>query len=243
MRIFLVAAIVFGAVPLAAQAETWSGTGELGLVISRGNSNTETFNTKLGLSREHERWKHSLIVAALRSERDGDRTSNRWELGGKSDFKMSEASYVYGTMRYENDDFAPFEYQWTAALGYGRKLIDSERTKLSFEAGPDYRRARPRDRISPISGAPIDQDVESELILRAAGIFKYRISETTELTNATLVEAGDDNTFLKNELGVQVRINARLAMKAGYQLRRNSETTGDAKKTDTLSTLNLVYSF
>ncbi|HRQ65837.1 MAG TPA: DUF481 domain-containing protein [Xanthomonadaceae bacterium] len=243
MRISFVIAALVVTLPHQARAETWSGTGELGLVISRGNSNSETLNTKLGLSREHERWKHSLAVAALRSERDGDRTANRWELGGKSDFKMSEVSYVYGTMRYENDDFAPFDYQWTAALGYGRKLIDSERTKLSFEAGPGYRRARPRDLISPISGAPIEQDVESDLILRAGGNLTYRISDTTELSNTTLVEAGDENTFLKNELGVQVRINARLAMKAGYQLRRSSETSGDTRKTDTLTTLNLVYSF
>jgi putative salt-induced outer membrane protein len=243
MRTSFIASALLAALPLAAQAETWSGTGELGVVISRGNSNTETLNAKLGLGREHGRWKHSLAVAALRSARDGDRTANRYELGGKSDFKMSEASYVYGTMRYENDDFAPFDYQWTAAFGYGRTVIDNERTKLSFEAGPGYRRAQPRDLTAPISGAPIAQDSESELILRAAAQFKHRISDTTELTNATLVESGDDNTFLKNELGVQVRINARLAMKAGYQLRRNSETSGDTRRTDTLTTLNLVYNF
>jgi putative salt-induced outer membrane protein len=242
MRPTLIAAAVLALLPMAAQAESWSGTGELGLVVSRGNTKTETLNTRLGVARELDRWKHSAFFAALRSVRDGEKTASRYEFGGKSDFKFSERSYTYGSFRYENDDFAPFDYQWTLALGYGREVIKTDATQLRFEAGPGYRRARPRDVIGA-DGIAVRQDSESDLILRAAANFKHRISETTDLINATLVEAGDDNTFVQNDLGLQVKINARLALKAGFQLRHNTEAAEGTKKTDSLSTLNLVYSF
>jgi putative salt-induced outer membrane protein len=243
MRPSIIAAVLFAALPFAAGAETWSGTGELGLVISRGNSKTETLNTKLGLGRESGQWNHTAFFAALRSSRDGETTASRYEFGGKSAYKLSELSYAYGSLRYENDDFAPFEYQWTASVGYGRTVIKSDTTELSFEGGPGYRRARPRDQISGDSGLPLRQDSEGDLVLRAAAHFKHRISDTTDLVNATLLEAGDENTFLQNDLGLQVRINARLALKAGFQVRHNTEADVDTRKTDTLTTLNLVYSF
>ncbi len=243
MRHVIIAAALLVALSSAAGAETWSGTGELGLVISRGNSEAETLNTKLAVGREGEQWKHSAFFAALRSTRDGDTTANRYELGAKSEYRLSERSYSYGSLRYENDDFAPFDYQWTAAFGYGRTVIKSDTTVLSFEAGPGFRRARPRDLDSPISGAPLQQDTDSELILRAAANFKHRISDTTDLVNATLLESGDDNTLVQNELGLQVKINARMALKAGFQVRHNTEADADTRKTDTLTTLNLVYSF
>lgn len=242
MRTFFIAVALL-LLPLTATSETWSGTGELGLVISRGNSDAETLNTKLSLGREGTRWKHGVFFAALRSARDGDTTANRYELGGKSDYKLSEDSYAYGSLRYENDDFAPFDYQWTAALGYGRTVIKNDRTELSFEGGPGFRRARPRDLVPAGGGEPVRQDTDSDLILRAAAQFKHRISDTTDLVNATLLESGDDNTLLQNDLGVQVKINARMALKAGFQVRHNTEASGDTRKTDTLTTLNLVYSF
>jgi putative salt-induced outer membrane protein len=58
-----------------------------------------------------------------------------------------------------------------------------------------------------------------------------------------LVEAGETNTFAANELALQVKINARLSLAAGIGVRHNSDPPLGRKKTDTLTTLNLVYGF
>jgi putative salt-induced outer membrane protein len=38
-------------------------------------------------------------------------------------------------------------------------------------------------------------------------------------------------------------MNSHLALKAGWQARHNSNAAEDLKKTDTLSTMNVVYRF
>ena len=61
--------------------------------------------------------------------------------------------------------------------------------------------------------------------------------------NTLLVESGAYNTFAQNDLGISVSMNERLALKAGWQARYNSDVSDDKKKTDTLATMNLVYKF
>jgi len=73
--------------------------------------------------------------------------------------------------------------------------------------------------------------------------YGWVISESTELSNRLLVESGADNTFAENTLGLTVAINSRMALKAGVSVRHNTDVDPGREKTDTLTTVNLVYNF
>ena len=51
------------------------------------------------------------------------------------------------------------------------------------------------------------------------------------------------NTYLQNDLAVQVKISTKLALSVAYEVRHNTDPPAGNKATDTLSTVNLVYSF
>lgn len=230
-----------------APAEGWTGTGELGLALARGNAKSENLNTKLSFKNEDDQWKHQFSFAALRAKGettgdfDGDGVpeerfelnANRYEAGASSALKMNERAYWVGALRYENDDFAPFEHQTTFSLGYGYTAIKSDSTTLSLEAGPGYRRAK-----SAATG-----ETETDTIIRAQIDFQHQLTENTQLGNLLLVESGSDNTFIQNDLGLKVAMNSKLALKAGVQVRNNSDVAPGTDKTDTLTTVNLVYTF
>ena len=230
-----------------APPQGWHGTGELGFALSRGNSRSENLNAKLAFGMEDAQWKHDWSVAALRSKGevkgdfDGDgiederyeKTANRYELGASSAYKFDERSYLVGAGRYENDDFSPYDYQGTASVGYGYYFVRNERTSFSGEAGPGYRRAR-----DAATGR-----IESSVIGRAELELAHKLTDNTALTDTLLVESGKDNTFAQNDFGVSVAMNEAFALKAGLQARYNSDVEPGIKKTDTLTTLNLVYNF
>jgi putative salt-induced outer membrane protein YdiY len=72
-------------------------------------------------------------------------------------------------------------------------------------------------------------------------------SETDDQTTANRYEFGgrtdgSDNTFLQNDVGVQVAMSNTLALKAGYQVRHNTDVVDGVDKTDTLALINLVWS-
>ena len=249
---------LLAAAPFAAHAEAWTGAGELGLALARGNADSDTINAKLELKKEDERWLYQVDAAALRAsgevdviEADGsagrDKVTNasRWQIGGKLGYKYTDRMYFFGSARYENDDFAPYEWQAIVSAGVGYKFIDSEATRFTGEAGPGWRRIQPIDVLveTPPPARLVAQDAESDAVLRGTLAFEHKLTATTTLVDNFLVEAGSDNTFIQNELGVQVQINQSLALKTALQVRHNTDVTGDTEKTDTLLTTNIVVGF
>ncbi len=248
MKKLLLAAVL--AAPLVASADGgWAGSGELGFAASRGNSKSENLNAKINFSKEDDVWKDNFYLTALRSKGNStsiqtingvptavtryDYTANRYEAGASAGYKFDERSYLVGALRYENDDFSPFTYQAVLSLGYGYTAIKNERTELSFEIGPGYKR------FEPI----LTRETESDIVGRGLISFKHRFNENTGFENTLLVEAGSDNTFYQNDSGLVVNMNKTLALKLGYQIRHNTDVSPGTKKTDQLMTTNLVYNF
>ena len=244
-------ALALSAACAPAFAGDWTGAGELGLAYARGNSKSDTFNAKGAVKKEDGDWSYEAAADVLRVEgetktvepdgsvtRTDRTTANRFGFGGKAAYKFSPKNYVYGTGRYDNDDFAPYEWQMVFAAGYGHQFVKDERTEFSMEAGPGYRR------LQPIKVAPAGRpDAEGDLVARGAANYKHKLTDTTELINVTLVETGAGRTFAQNDLGCAVKINAHFSLKAAFQLRYNSETPDSTVSTDRLFTTNLVYGF
>jgi putative salt-induced outer membrane protein len=71
--------------------------------------------------------------------------------------------------------------------------------------------------------------------------FDHQITSTTTVYDKFGGEFTSDNNFLQNELGLTVKMTDRLALSLAYGVRHNTNPPAGFKKTDTLSTLNLVY--
>jgi putative salt-induced outer membrane protein len=237
-QIVLVSALMAA---FGASAQEWKGVGEFGLAITGGNTDTTNINGKLGLTQESDAWKHEFLLGILKAETSDVKTAERFDAGWTSGYKLSETSYIFGSLRYERDKFGPYADQTVAGLGYGFYPIKDEVTTLLIELGAGYRRSSLQDRI--VNGRLVSFDSEGDAIARAKVDFSRKLSETAALYNTLLVEAGSDNKYLQNDLGLAVKISDAFAVKTGFQIRRNSDVAPGLKKTDRLFTTNLVYSF
>jgi putative salt-induced outer membrane protein len=215
------------------QAEPWSGKGELGLVLARGNSDADTVNAKLEMARQTDAWKNAFTLAALRSSNDGERNAERYAASWQTDFRFSPESYWYNGARYEDDRFSGFDYQASLTTGLGHRFIDQDELKIFGQAGVGYRRLE-----NSLTG-----ESDDSVIFSGELRYEQRLTETTSLRNKFLVEAGESNTFAANELALEVKINSRLSLAAGLGVRHNTDPPAGRDKTDTLTTLNLVYGF
>jgi putative salt-induced outer membrane protein len=232
-------------------ATEWKGVGELGLSVSRGNARAENLNAKLGFTRETEQWNLGFKLAALRAKGEVvvngvesfEVNANRYEAETAAGYKFNDRQSLVGNVRAERDDFAAYRDQLTLAIGYRWQVLKSEATDLSFEGGPGYRRLRAQPQSLGTPPVEVQPDWESDLIVRGEMKYRHQLTETTTLTDTLLVESGDSNTFIRNDLGIAVAINASLALKAGLQHRHNTEAAPGQQKTDTLLTTNLVYNF
>jgi putative salt-induced outer membrane protein len=85
-------------------------------------------------------------------------------------------------------------------------------------------------------------DEPTDRAVVAGGInFEHQLTGNTKVLNKFLVEAASDNTFMQNNLALQVSMSERLALSVGYELRENTSPPPDQHRLDSLTTLNLVY--
>jgi putative salt-induced outer membrane protein len=224
------AALLALSLPAFAQ---WTGKGEAGVAIANGNSDTKTANAKVAAGYKAGNMEYTLGFAGLYVRNDGDTTAKRWEALLQDRYNFGGGrTFWFGGARYEEDHFSGFDHQGVLDTGIGHKFIDTDATKLSGQLGVGYKFWEtldvPRDKDGSIAGT-------------AALDFSQRLTDTTTLTNKFGAEVTSDSNFLQDELALAVKVSDRLALSLGYAVRHNTDPPAGFKKTDTLSTVNLVY--
>jgi putative salt-induced outer membrane protein len=216
----------------SAQAE-FSGTGELGLVVNRGNSESEAANARLELLWNKDQWENEATAAAVYASDSGASSANRFTLANILNYNITERSYFGGALRYDRDKFSSFRYQASVAASYGYRVLVGETHFLDVEAGPGYQ----------FNEIRATGETDDQFIVRARASYEWVISESTRLTNRLLVESGGNNTFAENVLALTVAINSRVSLGSGVTVRHNTDVQPGSKKTDTLTTLTVAYNF
>jgi putative salt-induced outer membrane protein len=224
------AALLALSLPACAQ---WTGKGEAGIAVANGNSDSRTANAKVAVGHKVGNMEYTLGFAGLYVRNDGDTTAKRWESLFQDRYNFGGGhTYWFGGARYEEDRFSGFDHQGVLDTGVGHKFIDTDATKLSGQVGVGYKFWEtldvPRDKDNSIAGT-------------AALDFSQRLTATTSLTNKLGAEVTSDSNFLQDELALSVKVSDRLALSLGYAVRHNTDPPAGFKKTDTLSTVNLVY--
>ena len=215
-----------------AAAEPIKGEAELGLVNTSGNSETQTLNAKLNLTKETEQWAHKANLAALSNSSDDTTTAEKYSLALQSDRKLDERSFLYVIGTYEDDRFSGFDYQATFGLGYGYKIIDNDERTLTLEAGPGYR-------VNAVENG----DDEKEVTLRLAETYVWQFSETAEFNQYLIVEGGDDNTISKFGASVKSALTGTLALRLGVDIKHTDKVPAGRDDTDTETYATVTYSF
>lgn len=237
----------------------WSGSGQLGLAATTGNTRSQNLNAALDLKYRSDSWIYRFDGSALRSRGVVDVTipgpngtpvnvgqyrvtANRYTLGGSAALVLNPSNHLVSTMRYDHDNFSSYRYQAAVAVSWGHVLVKDDTTDLEFEIGPGMKRYRIEGEASNHNAA----------ILRGALNYSQKLTDNTSVQNNLLIEAATFDTFIENSTNLVVQMNQRLALKVGYQIRHNTKlnnvlllnpSSGGTAKTDTMLTTNLVYNF
>ena len=209
---------------------TWGGEAEIGFVMTRGNTETDSLNLKLLLSNERPKWKHKLQLKVLNSSDSNGATAESYDALWRSEYSLSIADFLFGSLRYEDDRFAGFDQRTTEVIGYGYRVLNTDTMKLSLEAGAGARQTR-----------NINSSDEDETIGRLGLDYSWKISKSATFKENLFVESGNINTLSESVTELTVKVNRKLAMKLGLTVKNNSTVPVGTKNTDTKTAVTLVY--
>ena len=199
MRAFMVMTLAGGVAGAQQPAENpddgpWSGTAELSLVATSGNSDTRTFGLRGEVTYAPGAWRWMGRVSYVEAEADDQLKARSQSALVEMSRPLSERLEVYARGGYLRDLFAGIERRLTTEGGLAYTVITTDPQSLRLLAGFGFTREQ------RVNG--------DDLLLGTAnmtGRYRWALSETSALTEeaafAAALSTGDDWRFT-NEVAV-----------------------------------------
>ena len=235
LRTFVMAAALLAPFSLMAQDEPespWAGKATLGYLATSGNTENTTLNTGFEVGYKTGNWAHLLNAAAINASENEVTTAEAYDLGWKSERNLTDKDFLFGRVSWRKDKFGGYDTQLSETIGYGRRLVDTDKHKLNAEIGAGARQSKLQDGTE-----------EDETIFRGGMYYKWLFSETAEFRQDLTAEGGEENTYIESVTAVSAKLLGDLALVASYTVKHNTDVPALTEKTDTYTALSLEYVF
>ena len=213
----------------------WSGTAEVSLVATSGNSDTRTFGLGGGVNYDPDGWRWLGRVSYVETEADDQLRARSQSALVEMSRPFSGRLEVYGRGGYLRDLFAGIERRLSTEGGLAHNAITAEPQSLQLLAGFGFTREQ--------------RVVGDDLSLGTANVtgrYRWAIAETSALTEEAAFMAplntGDDWRFT-NEVAVTAALSTRLSLKVSHKLSYLNQPVPGFRKTDSIVSAALVANF
>lgn len=235
MKCTIIAVLVF-LFSGAAFAE-FKNESEAGVVITSGNSRTNTYNAKTITQYLFDKNTLRLEASYLQAKQSGVLSAENWLLGLRYERELSEKLSVFLGQSVESDPFAGFLQRYNSDLGAKYYLYKLEKNFVWFAEG-GYRFTREN------STGGVHQNFQKARFYTEAEKFWSEATSTKlwveYIPNFTVSQAW----LLNGEASVASALNSTFSVKTAYLVRYNNRPpVAKADKTDTTFTTALVAKF
>ena len=211
----------------------WSGEAAVGFLNTTGNTSARTLNATAAAAYKDGAWGHAAKFSALTAQTRKVTTDERYNAGYKATFDFTAFDYAFASLEYDNDRFAGIIERSTGAIGYGRRLLSLPKHALNVELGV----GATQQKLATI------EERENSAVGLVNAKYQWLISDSSAFTQTLKVEKSKDNTFINPISALKLVVVGQLFTTLSYEVRTNTDVPVGTNKTDTLTAINLGYSF
>ena len=219
----------------------WTGSVTAGVMLTRGNTYTDSANAGIDAVRRAEEDRLTLKAAYnySREKPSGEQsqvTQENWMSGAKYDYFVAEKWFLYGNGRVERDHIANLDLRLTPGAGVGYQWIESAKTNFNTEAG-----------ITWVYERYTDPDETRDYV---AGRFAYhldhQLSENVKFIHnvevlPSLEEFGE--FLLTADAGLRANLTKSFFSEAKVVYQYNSQPAEDKGRSDVRYIMSLGWGF
>ena len=224
---------------------TVTGDVELGFLLTSGNTDSFAIrlNSELVHDLEYFRNKYQLqsllqkntVVDSETEQKQQLTTASRYSFAGQSNYKLVKGrESVFGRGAYAHDKFGAFREQASLVVGYGNRIFEQQTDYLDLETGPGF--------ATQTSAAG---NSKTGLIWYLAANLDYKLFENSSFrqTLEGNLALGSANSVWLSRSSLTATIIDKLSMRFNFVFKHNSRPEGNLAKTDTETSVSLVYTF
>ncbi|WP_244943789.1 DUF481 domain-containing protein [Vibrio algivorus] len=222
-------------------SSTWLPEIEFGYRSEQGNEDERALNARLSLSHISGRLRNSGEIKIYLKNEDGEEDEREQTYQLQSDYKISPKFYIYGNFKGIDSKYSSYFHDYTVSTGLGYQVTNTETLKVETELGPGYRYQEPNtDEID--DDDPIFPDNVNEPIVRASLILNWKPLDRTSFNFDGTMVSGSSNTRFDTEISIINDITEDIALKISQSIEHLSRVPNNLEKTDTILTINILYS-
>ena len=205
---------------------------QLGALFTSGNTEDQTLNFAGNISWLQDQWEYVFSLDGLFSSKENDVTGQRFYAVASANYEFSQNSFFLTRIAHEDDRFSGFDSQSDITFNYGRKLLANiANMELTLNAGVGMRRSR-------LSDSDFD-----EPIVRLAGDYEWKISDTASFGQQLSAEAGSQTNIFRYETSIETRILNNLSLRFSINIKHQTDVPAGREKTDTETAVTFVMNF
>jgi putative salt-induced outer membrane protein len=211
------------------------GTGDLSLVMTNGNTSTNTLGANGSLTWRPLPWVVDMKAAFVRGATDDVVTTKSFAFGTRLSRDLTPRTALFVQYDYLTSPFAGTDQRHTIAGGLSYKLIDDARQTLRIDGAVGY-----------VNNKPVGLGRTSNATVLAGAAYKYKISDTSEFTeDARIVEslAHSDDYRIDNAIALTAKVSKVFALKFSHLTHFVNLPPIGFKKTDTILSAAIVAKF
>lgn len=214
----------------AGAKKPFEGNLNAGYLAQSGNTRSSSLTADSTLTWYGNTTAWSLWGSANNTSSDDRRSSEKYELGGRSRYNLTDDNYLFGQASWLTDRYNGYHQRDVLTAGYGRQLLTGPEHYLRLEAGPGVR-----------YDEYINGQDKTQALGYASGTWAWQFTENAKFTQGASV-LGTEDTTLNSETALEVAINAHFGLKVAYNVTWNSRPPADApERTDTRTAVTLGY--
>jgi putative salt-induced outer membrane protein len=224
------------ATPVLAQDFTsgWTGSITAGADYANGNTNKTNFRSGFSIKQELERWENTAELKTRFGKENGSRTEETYRAKGEIDYKYTDTTYSFVEAEYVNDQFSGYEYRITESVGLGHKLVDLPHYRLDVKGSVGARHTKEDTAVG---------NKETEIVFKPEITLSWDITDTLKFGQTLSSVIGTDKTITEAGTTLSTHLIGNLALELSFDVEHTSKVPTGNQKTDTYTSLNLVYDF
>jgi putative salt-induced outer membrane protein YdiY len=219
--------------------DLWSGNVDLGLALTRGNSETTNFAMAANAVRATKRDKTSVYFTSLYAQNKtngiSETTANAIRGGARYELNITDRTVVFGFGDLEHDEFQKLDLRLVLGGGLGHYLVKSERTQFQVFGGGNLNKEYFSDDTRRTSGELLaGEDLATKLNDRVSFLERF-------VLYPNLSEGGEFRMAFDSSL--VTKVNRWLDWHLTVSDRYLSNPAFGVKKNDALLTTGVRLSF
>jgi len=218
----------------------WHGSILAGYNASTGNTQSNSYLTRLKLSYKRKLWENIFNASTERTMNNNDTTAKKSAVDYTSRWLFDKRNYTYFNTDYTHDEFAPFVDVADVGWGYGWRIIKSHKVLLQLQFGPGYQFTKSAE--DKVTGK---QEEQHTITGNSDVTFDWKINQHVKLEQTLGAIISKDNCFYTSSTALTAALIGHFAMQVGYTASHNTQVPKNSGRahTDTATYVAIVYAF